>query len=78
MRSLIVAFCLAALPTFAAADLASEGRDCYHAGDIVCTTDKLLAHGVVAWSMKRSERALPETDFMRCVQNWACQVRSSG
>jgi hypothetical protein len=44
MRSLIVAFCLAALPTFAAADLASEGRDCYHAGDIVCATDKLLAH----------------------------------
>ena len=34
--------------------------------------------GVVAWSVKRSERALPETDFRRCVQNWDGQVRSSG
>lgn len=37
-----------------------------------------LIQGVVAWSVKRSERALPETDFRRCVQNWDGQVRSSG
>jgi len=34
--------------------------------------------GVVAWSMKRSERALPETDFRRYVRTWGGQVRSSG
>jgi hypothetical protein len=35
-------------------------------------------HGVVAWSMKRLERALPETDFRRCVRIWGGQVQSSG
>lgn len=35
-------------------------------------------NGVVAWSVKRSERALPETDFRRCVRTWGGQVRSSG
>ena len=34
--------------------------------------------GVVAWSMQMSERALPETDFRRCVGNWGGQVQSSG
>ena len=38
----------------------------------------IAENGVVAWSVKRSERALPETDFRRCVQNWDGQVRSSG
>jgi len=33
---------------------------------------------VVAWSMRRSERALPETDFRRYVGNWGGQVQSSG
>jgi hypothetical protein len=37
-----------------------------------------LAQGVVAWSMKSLERALPETEFRRCVGNWGGQVRSSG
>ena len=40
--------------------------------------DQGVFQGVVAWSVKRSERALPETDFRRCVQNWDGQVRSSG
>jgi hypothetical protein len=35
-------------------------------------------YGVVAWSMKRLERALPETDFRRCVRIWGGQVQSSG
>jgi aspartate/methionine/tyrosine aminotransferase len=38
----------------------------------------MYPNGVVALSMKRSERALPETDFRRCVRNWGGQVRSSG
>jgi altronate hydrolase len=33
--------------------------------------------GVVAWSMKSSKRALPETEFRRCVGNWGGQVRYS-
>lgn len=39
---------------------------------------KLILNGLVAWSMMRSERALPETDFRRCVRNWVGQVRSFG
>jgi len=38
----------------------------------------IVFKGVVAWSMKRSERALPETDFRRYVRTWGGQVRSSG
>ena len=34
--------------------------------------------GVVAWSVKRSEHALPETDFRRCVRTWGDPVQSSG
>jgi hypothetical protein len=34
--------------------------------------------GRVAQINLSAERALPETDFMRCVGNWGGQVRSSG
>jgi putative DNA-invertase from lambdoid prophage Rac len=40
-------------------------------------SDKLAPKGRVAWSMKSSERALPETEFRLCVRNWDGQVRSS-
>ncbi len=40
--------------------------------------ERIAQHGVVARSMKRPERTLPETDFRRCVGNWGGQVRSSG
>ena len=33
---------------------------------------------VVAQINLKSERALPETDFMRCVRTWGGQVWSSG
>ena len=47
-------------------------------GTPVTFRSALVPPCLVAWSMKRSERALPETDFRRCVQNWVGQVRSSG
>lgn len=48
-------------------------------GSMILAQAKCIpGYGVVAWSMKRSERALPETDFRRCVRNWGGQVRSSG
>ena len=34
--------------------------------------------GRVAQINLSAERALPKTDFMRCVRNWGGQVRSSG
>ena len=40
--------------------------------------NNIVEQGVVAWSMRRSERALPETDFRRCVRTWGGQVQSSG
>jgi energy-coupling factor transporter ATP-binding protein EcfA2 len=39
--------------------------------------DALLAKGRVAWIRCGAERALPETEFRRCVRNWDGQVRSS-
>ena len=40
--------------------------------------NKWVQKGAVAWSMKGSKRALPETEFRRCVGNWGGQLRSSG
>ena len=39
---------------------------------------KLMGVGVVAWITDISERALPETDFMRYARSRGGQVRSSG
>jgi flagellar protein FlgJ len=60
-----------------------EARDTFGGGEgedqfaSFLVQEQATAMGRVAWIRCGAERALPETEFRRCVRNWDGQVRSS-
>jgi chromosome segregation and condensation protein ScpB len=60
-----------------AADLGDQGME-FTPYEMAVLATIAYRQGLVAGIEFSSERALPKTDFKRCVQNWGDQVRSSG